>query len=407
MKLFNKRGSFTVFLVMAFSAALIMVYGAFAAAGFLAVGSVTDAFGRLWGNSILGEYDLNLKDRYGIFAFYGDENMVEEKLDFYAEETFSEKKYISYGGAICSLEEYPLLDLDNFSNQIELAVLFDSIPLGNQEAEESGTYGNRYIRNAWILKSLPSASAAESFSVENIVEQIKTGKGIENLIGNSKTNTYIFTYFKDCQNERELGKTYFKNEIEYIISGKADDERAWKNVKNKLLLMRNLLNLYYLYTCPEKKEAAMALAAVLTPGPEAAITQGLLLEGWALAEANNDLKMLQANETVPLLKKDDNWAITLENFFSDETEKNETEENKKEEEKYIKPAQIEGNTYEEYLRILINFLPEKIKLLRIMDLIQINMKYLYCDYFLIKDYYTGLNFSMKVNGVDHEFEEFY
>ena len=42
-----------------------------------------------------------------------------------------------------------------------------------------------------------------------------------------------------------------------------------------------------------------------------------------------------------------------------------------------------------------------------MDLIQINMKYLYCDYFLLKDYYTGLKFTMNVNGVEHEFEETY
>ena len=44
---------------------------------------------------------------------------------------------------------------------------------------------------------------------------------------------------------------------------------------------------------------------------------------------------------------------------------------------------------------------------RLLSFCRPYMKYLYCDYFLIKDYYTGLNFSMKVNGVDHEFEEFY
>ena len=40
-----------------------------------------------------------------------------------------------------------------------------------------------------------------------------------------------------------------------------------------------------------------------------------------------------------------------------------------------------------------------------MDLIQINMKYAYCDYFLMDDYYTGLKYEMTVNGREHGFEK--
>ena len=407
MNIWNKRGSFTVFMVMAFAAVLIMVMGVFTAAGVLAIGSVTDAFGRLWGRSILAEYDLNLKDRYGIFAYYGEAGMVESKLDYYAGKTFQDKKYIVYEGARCSLEKYCLLDLDNFRAQIQQAVLFDSIPEGFPAMEEAdATYGSRFIKNQWILQGLPSSSKSEEVAVAGIVNRVKNGELLESLMGNSAIHTYIFTYVKDHCDERELGRTYFQNEVEYIISGKADDEKAWKNVRNKLLVMRNLLNLYYLYTCPEKREAVMNLATLLTPGPEAVITQGVLMEGWALAEANNDLKLLQADRQVPLVKKDENWALALENVFSETCEKKmeESEENGKD---YIEPERVEGSSYEEYLRILINFLSEETKLLRMMDLIQINMKYLYCDYFLMEDYYTGLEFSMGVNGASHEFEEFY
>ena len=42
-----------------------------------------------------------------------------------------------------------------------------------------------------------------------------------------------------------------------------------------------------------------------------------------------------------------------------------------------------------------------------MNLIQINMKYLYNDIFLIKDYNVGLYYGLDVNGVFHEFEETY
>ena len=84
-----------------------------------------------------------------------------------------------------------------------------------------------------------------------------------------------------------------------------------------------------------------------------------------------------------------------------------THDNRRGNPNYISPPVLEGIDYEGYLQILINMVPERTRLLRIMDLIQINMKYLYCDYFLLSDYYTGLHFSMEVNGRVHHFEENY
>ena len=80
----NKRGSYTVFITLAFSAILIMVIAVINAAGQQAIGSTSQHFGRLWGRSILAEYDRTLKERYGLFGFYGNDFLVEEKIDFYA-----------------------------------------------------------------------------------------------------------------------------------------------------------------------------------------------------------------------------------------------------------------------------------------------------------------------------------
>ena len=150
--------------------------------------------------------------------------------------------------------------------------------------------------------------------------------------------------------------------------------------------------MYYLYTCPEKRESAMSLASTLTPGPQAVLTQAIILEAWAYMEAENDLKILYDNKTVPLLKKDCNWALSLEGMYDSE---------------YVVPDKLEGLNYSNYLRILLCGMTENTKLLRIMDLIQINMKYIYCDYFLIKDYYSGLTFDLCVNGKVYEFEDSY
>ena len=99
----DKKGSYTVFVTIAFSAVLIMVIAVISAAGQQAIGSTAQHFGRLWGRSILAEYDRTLKDRYGLFGFYGNEFLVEEKLDFYAGYSFNEKEYINYSGSSAHL----------------------------------------------------------------------------------------------------------------------------------------------------------------------------------------------------------------------------------------------------------------------------------------------------------------
>ena len=50
---------------------------------------------------------------------------------------------------------------------------------------------------------------------------------------------------------------------------------------------------------------------------------------------------------------------------------------------------------------------QKTKIMRIMDIIQINMKYLYSDTSLLKEYNTGLRYQFNVNGQGYEFDEHY
>ena len=62
----------------------------------------------------------------------------------------------------------------------------------------------------------------------------------------------------------------------------------------------------------------------------------------------------------------------------------------------------EGEDYSDYLRLFTYTMDSRVRILRIMDLIQINMRYLYYDSFLLREYNGGVRFVMKVNGVDHE-----
>lgn len=404
----DKRGSYTVFITMAFSAILIMTTAVINAAGENAIGSTTMHFGRLWGRSILAEYDRTLKDRYGLFGFYGNEFIVEEKLDYYAGYSFDEKDYIDYSGSSCSLEGKALAEKDVFIKQIKEIAASGEKPRPLFKAEEEMTdtsHEGRSINSQRIIQSLPSKGKSGGPGVTGLIELIKSGTPISAVVSETAQNIYAFGFFRHRFTGDELGDTFFNCEIEYIISGKNSDEKAMKSVENDLLILRNGMNLVYLYSCDEKRRAVAAAAQAATPGPAAAVTQALIMETWAFLEAKNDLKILSDNKPVKFMKYDDNWAVSLENVLSllfGEGE-GEAEENIS----YIRPKQMEGTDYEGYLRILFGIVPEEIRILRMMDLIQINMKYLYCGAFLLEDYYTGLDFSLKVNGKAYEFHEDY
>lgn len=87
----NKSGSYVILATIMFSAIMILTTAVLWASGEEAVSSTTDSFGRLWGRSVLAEYDRNLKDRYGLFAFCGDKISVEKKIDYYAKYSFKDK----------------------------------------------------------------------------------------------------------------------------------------------------------------------------------------------------------------------------------------------------------------------------------------------------------------------------
>lgn len=433
MNIRSRKGSYTVYVTIFFSGMLILIFAVLKSAAAGGIASTTENFGRLWGTSILAEFDINLQKRYGIYGFLGEESLLEEKLNKYAAYSFDEQDFIEYDGAHCSLDGYSLCETEIMKKQMSDAVLAlnqpeplyrDSEANGGGYASSDGSgsagsagslgstgsaggsggsggfsgetsqFGQRRITSSWILQNLPSAGSRDEVSVTEAVEKIKKGLSLEAIAGKAAVNQYILRFFRHYRSDESVGDTYFQNEIEYILTGIADDARARKKVKQKLVLLRNGLNLAYLYSSPEKREGAMAVAAALTPGPEAVLTQAALLELWAFAEAENDVALLYEDEKVPFLKSDSTWALTLENAMAAS-------------DGLIRPSVEEGYEYEEYIRVLLNLIPEETRILRAMDLIQINMKYLYDGAFRLKDYYTGLRYTLDVNGREYEFNECY
>lgn len=68
---------------------------------------------------------------------------------------------------------------------------------------------------------------------------------------------------------------------------------------------------------------------------------------------------------------------------------------------------MSGNNYVDYLRILLYLEDREKKLLRCMDLIQLNMKGCYNRSFDLKEYYGGFRFVAVANDRAYEYMEKY
>jgi hypothetical protein len=73
----------------------------------------------------------------------------------------------------------------------------------------------------------------------------------------------------------------------------------------------------------------------------------------------------------------------------------------------VYPADRSGQSYEDYLRLMLFLGDREKKLLRTMDLIQINMKGTYDGGFMLKDYYSGFDFEATIEGNKYAYSERY
>ena len=184
--------------------------------------------------------------------------------------------------------------------------------------------------------------------------------------------------------------------------------------------MRNALNLVSLYKDPEKVKLIIEVAETITPGPLGLLTQLLIAEAWAALETEQDMKNLLDNKRVPILKSADEWQIGLGAVLDSDDVMEQLDEDSKE---LLNENRGEinalggisdrisdlknGLNYDEHLMIMIMAMDERVRLLRIMDIVQINMKYRYYRDFNMMEYYVGTRFTLEANGRSYDFEESY
>lgn len=390
----DKKGVTAVFLTIIAGAVLSCVIVFIQLAASAASVSYCGNLFNLAGRSVLSEFDLELKSRYGIIAFSRDNSSIVNELKKYVKYTVTDDRYIRLGEVSVDMKDYCLMDCEIFEEQITESVNCKNL-IGTEKNSGPVQTGDRTLRNSRTINALPSKGMTDTPSVYALVSNIKNLTGISQLWKNGSreylTTVYIFSVFKSGMSPADEENSFFRNEIEYIIEGKKSDAANRSAVRADLLKLRTLLNSIYIYSSPKMMKEALLLAETITPGPEAVITQAALIAAWAAMEAELDIKTLDEGGKVPVFKDPSSWKTDINGKVA--AGKGEFEER--------------GYDYEGYLKILLTALKKEVRLTRMMDLIQINLQGTYSEDFYIKGCYRGFKFEAQVNGRKMKYDEKY
>ena len=155
-------------------------------------------------------------------------------------------------------------------------------------------------------------------------------------------------------------------QLEYLLYGKSSDLENLEEFAKQLFMIRYVVNAAYLFGSGSRQAQAAELAAAVTAG----IAQPQLFEAvkitilfaWCYAESVQDLRILFDGKKAAALKSDTTWNIELSELlmFTSCLDS------------YTEAA--DGKTYEDYLKALLFIKNEKTLRLRLMDLMEMDIR---------------------------------
>ena len=271
--------------------------------------------------SMLSEYDIRLFEDYGIMAYRGNGRYVQETLTYYLNKMKrgSDNCFrLENITAKADTSSYNLKDLKVFEEQVVLAETYN---IGN-------------TRN----------SLANSLLV----------------------NMYIMSQFKYHMSDNKSGnQTRLRYEVEYILEGKSTDSANLKAVEDEIVALRTPVNEIKIYNDPVRSARAMAEAEILTPGPEAVLTQAVIITAWAVEDSKQEAK------------------------------------------KVMSGGSVDGMNYKDFLNAFLLLRSKNTKLTRMQRIIENNMKLTYYPGFCIEEHCTGFRAQVEINGRMHTYEHSY
>ena len=179
---------------------------------------------------------------------------------------------------------------------------------------------------------------------------------------------YLDCYTSGDDPDMELDNVTPEYQVEYVIAGEKSDYDNLKAVVNRLLWLREGLNMIYLISDSGKREETLLLAtAMIAPTGQMYLIEpasALLMAAWAFAESLRDVKALMAGGRIPLVKDAMSWKTSLEGLLQDVASAADEAD----------PLTDPGLSYVDYLRIFLAFTNPESRNYRGMDMIQASMR---------------------------------
>ena len=172
-KSFTDNGSTTIFTVIIMSSLVLLVIMFVSVTRMKAETGRADALLSLSARSVLSEYSISLKERYGLLAVDTTPAAIEEDMRFYMGENDSS---LDISEMNISVIGYTLADSRNLEKEInEYAVfLLGQELLDENEKTNSDRKGDRVLKNKRIISALPSGGKAGSdISIDGVVDAMK------------------------------------------------------------------------------------------------------------------------------------------------------------------------------------------------------------------------------------------
>ena len=392
----SEKGSSTILLAILLSTMMSITVGFVVLANEKSQAGRIDSIMAVSGRSVLSEYSIPLKERYGLFAVDMTPVELGKRLEFYGKINDSKLKISRMS---VDVHKYAL---GNYYHLEEEIVEYYKFLMGKNllEKNKGPDLGNnkenqfRTLRNINAIETLPSRNMPTGgFNADEVANGLSN---VNQFFDKSRKSVIINSYILEVFNNymKNFSKdTFFKNEVEYIIAGKKSDSRNKSVIKNRIVLARNVVNLAYLMKSPSMMAKVDFVASLAGPASPAA--KIALAESWALAESINDYKVLIHGGKVPVTKTRSDWCVDLEGVAEGIGQG------------YINNHSNTGMDYNDYLQVLLAFTNREGKLARMLDLMQINIQGSYDRDFLIITSQTGFSYTARINGRDYKFEEKY
>lgn len=305
--------------------------------------------------SLIGQYDESIIDKQDYFKNYqeagkNNQNEIDKSKEEYKADYEAQLEEADGDESAVSLPKPKEVE-----NPIDTIKTLQSASILNLVLDDTSKISKKKIRKPDKVVSKRSLKKGNgSFD----------GKG-DDLLNKALFNEYLFEKFPNFLTEKNDDSKSLQYQVEYILCGKSSDKANLESVVNKLLLMREGINLVYLLTDSVKVEEAALLATAIVGylGPGAVLLlQALILLAWAFAESVIEVRMLLEGKKVAILKNSQNWNLSLSNLGNLTEQLDSGKEDKG------------GLDYEGYLKVLVFFSNKDKKVMRSLDLIELTIQ---------------------------------